>query len=420
MSNTADSPPKPTWAATPVWALIAAFGAYFCMYGFRKPFTAAGYTDWMLWGIGYKAVLVTSQTLGYALSKWVGIKIISEIKPEQRATRMLLMIGIAQLALLGFGLTPFPWNFAFLFLNGFPLGMVFGLVQGYLEGRRSAEALIAGLCASFILADGVTKSVGAYLLEGGVSESWMPFTAGLVFALPLLLFVWMLSQVPKPSEADVAMRAERVPMDKAARRAFFAKYRPGLIALSVAFLLVTILRSIRADFAPELWSALGFNGKPAVFTQSELYVMFGVTLLNGLSIFIADNRRAFLASQYLSLLGFALILMAWWGLGAGMGGFWYMVLIGLGLYLPYVAVHTTVFERMIAMTREKANIGFLMYTVDTIGYVGYIMIMLFRGSLKSSNVDFLAFYNTLAIGASVISIGATAFAVWYFSRVAQR
>ena len=38
--------------------------------------------------------------------------------------------------------------------------MVFGLVLGFLEGRRMNECMAAGLCASFILADGFTKSVG--------------------------------------------------------------------------------------------------------------------------------------------------------------------------------------------------------------------------------------------------------------------
>jgi Family of unknown function (DUF5690) len=36
--------------------------------------------------------------------------------------------------------------------------MVFGLILGFLEGRRHTEALTAGLCASFILADGTSKS----------------------------------------------------------------------------------------------------------------------------------------------------------------------------------------------------------------------------------------------------------------------
>ena len=36
--------------------------------------------------------------------------------------------------------------------------LVFGLVLGFLEGRRMTEAFVAGLCASFILADGITTT----------------------------------------------------------------------------------------------------------------------------------------------------------------------------------------------------------------------------------------------------------------------
>ena len=53
-----------------------------------------------------------------------------------------------------------------------------------------SEALAAGLCASFILADGFTKSVGAWLLQNGVSERWMPAAAGLRFVPLLLGYVW--------------------------------------------------------------------------------------------------------------------------------------------------------------------------------------------------------------------------------------
>lgn len=37
-----------------------------------------------------------------------------------------------------------------------------------------------------------------------------------------------------------------------------------------AYLLITVLRSIRADFAPEIWSGLGHGDQSAIFTQSEL------------------------------------------------------------------------------------------------------------------------------------------------------
>ena len=50
-----------------------------------------------------------------------------------------------------------------MFINGLPLGMVFGLVMAYLEGRRQTEMLAAVLCASFIVSSGFVKSVGKWL-----------------------------------------------------------------------------------------------------------------------------------------------------------------------------------------------------------------------------------------------------------------
>jgi hypothetical protein len=186
------------------WCVTAAFGTYFCMYAFRKPFTAGSYAGLSLGGVGFKTILVTAQILGYTLSKIIGIKIVAEVRPQRRAVLLLGLVGAAEVALLLFAVTPAPFNAVWLFGNGVPLGMVFGLVLGFLEGRRQTEALAAGLCTSFILADGVTRSAGAFLLQKGVSEQWMPFLAGLLFVPPLLLFVAMLARIPAPSRQDVA------------------------------------------------------------------------------------------------------------------------------------------------------------------------------------------------------------------------
>src|SRR5262245_6888148 len=161
------------------WCVLAAFGAYFCMYAFRKPFTAGLYAEPSLGAIPSLAVLVMAQTVGYTVSKFLGIKIIAEMTPGRRIAWLLGLIAFAEIALLFFAMAAAPWNAIFLFFNGLPLGMVFGLVLGFLEGRRHTEALTAGLCTSFIVADGVMKSVGGYLLTAGVPEAWMPFTAGL-------------------------------------------------------------------------------------------------------------------------------------------------------------------------------------------------------------------------------------------------
>jgi hypothetical protein len=238
--------------ALSAWCITAAFGTYFCMYAFRKPFTAGSYAELSVWGIGYKTVLVTAQVLGYTLSKFIGIKVVAEVEPQRRISRLLALIAGAEIALLLFGLTPAPLNLVWLFGNGLFLGMVFGLVLGFLEGRRHTEALAAGLCISFIVADGVTKSAGAFLLKAGVSEFWMPFFAGLLFVPPLLLFVWMLTRIPQPSRQDVAARSARTPMNGTERWSFFRRYAAGLTLLVLMFLLITILRSVRADFAPEI------------------------------------------------------------------------------------------------------------------------------------------------------------------------
>ncbi|MGE3820368.1 MAG: DUF5690 family protein, partial [Isosphaeraceae bacterium] len=90
------------------WCVVAAFGTYFCMYAFRKPFTAGDYAGVSLWDLGNYSVLVAAQVLGYTLSKFLGIKVIAEIEPHRRVALILGLIAAAELALLLFGLTPAP------------------------------------------------------------------------------------------------------------------------------------------------------------------------------------------------------------------------------------------------------------------------------------------------------------------------
>jgi hypothetical protein len=397
-----------------VWSVVAAFGAYFCMYAFRKPFTGATFSGGTVWGISEKTVLVTAQVLGYTLSKVIGIRVVAEMSPAKRAAAIVLFIGVAEAALIGFALAPSPVHVLCLFINGLPLGMVFGMVLGFLEGRRMTEALTAGLCASFIVADGVTKSVGTWLLQSTVTERWMPALAGLMFLPLLLASVWMLTRIPPPDDADIASRSERQPMNRCERAALVRRYAPGIVAIVAIYLLANIARSIRADFAPELWRSLGITAVPSTFAISEMVVAFGVLVANGLSILIVDNRRAFFSS--LGVAGFGTLLMAGALVGLReslLGGFEFMVLMGLGIYLPYVAIHTTVFERLLAMTRERGNLGFLMYLADAAGYLGYAAVMLGNSFLPQRG-DFLRFYASVSWLITGLVVLAVALAWLYF------
>ncbi|MDR3636343.1 MAG: DUF5690 family protein [Isosphaeraceae bacterium] len=378
----ATSPLARSPLALSLWAVVAAFGAYFCTYAFRKPWTAATFTDATVWGVAEKSVLVVAQVLGYMTAKFAGIRVIAEMPPQRRAVGIVGLVAGAELALVLFGIAPSPFHVAALFLNGLALGMVFGLVLGFLEGRRHTEALTAGLCASFILADGVCKSAGAELLNQGVTERWMPAAAGLIFVPPIMLFIWMLSRIPPPDSDDVAHRSERAPMDRHDRAGMLRRHGFGILAIVAAYLLISIARGVRADFAPEIWTALGATAAPATFSKSETFVALGVLVANGLSVMIVDNRKAFFASIGVGLAGCALMIAALIGHQRGLlDPFPFMVLLGLGLYLPYVAVHTTIFERLIAMTRDRSNLGFLLYVADAAGYLAYATLVLVKGWL---------------------------------------
>jgi hypothetical protein len=400
-----------------ILTVSAAFLTYFCMYGVRKPFTAAAYAEPVVLGLAFKELLVIAQVLGYMLSKFIGIKVTSELPPNRRAMAILLLVAIAELALVLFPLVPRPWSAVCLFLNGLPLGMVFGIVVGFLEGRRATEALTAGLCTSFILADGVTKSLGAWLLEQGVQESWMPAAAGAIFLLPLLVGLAMLARVPPPDPADVDARSARDAMTKADRRALLGRWGFGLGGIVFVYLLVTIMRSYRADFGPQLWEALlGTKAAPEAFTQSELWVALGVLLAGGATVAIRDNRRAFFASLGISAAGFVVLataLLAW--RGGGLGPFGLMVALGLGLYLPYVAIHTTVFERFLATTRERGNLGFLMSFADAFGYLGYVAAMVGRSAFAGRD-DLLSYFVGMTVATVVLSLVVLAVVVVWFLR----
>src|SRR5438046_1307084 len=109
-----------------------AFTTYFAMYSFRKPFAAAHYADATFLGLELKSALVISQVAGYALSKFLGIKFNSEMTPGRRAWALVLLIAWAEAALLLFAVLPPSGKVAALFLNGVPLGTVWGIVFSFL------------------------------------------------------------------------------------------------------------------------------------------------------------------------------------------------------------------------------------------------------------------------------------------------
>ncbi|ACY15294.1 DUF5690 family protein [Haliangium ochraceum] len=397
-----------------LYAVVMAFTTYFCMYGFRRPFAVGQYQGLEVAGFDLKTALVASQLCGYALSKILGVKINSEMTPGRRVWALIALIGCAEAALLLFAVLPPAGKLFAIFLNGLPLGMVWGVVFSFIEGRRSSDLLGAGLNCSYILASGMVKSVGAVLLLRGVSESWMPALTGVLFLPLFLAAVWGLSRLPPPTDEDQRLRTPRVPMDKRARRAFLRQYLPGIVVLVLAYAFLTAYRDLRDNFAAELWNELGYGMAPENFTLSEIPIALAVMLVMGLVYLIKDNRAALAVAHGILLLGAALVGGATLLFDAGLiSGMVWMVSVGIGLYLAYVPFNCVLFDRMIAALGFVATAVFLIYVSDASAYVGSLLVLLYK-ELGYAELSTLAFFRGLSYAVSVLMLACYAGSGVYF------
>lgn len=375
-----------------LFASVCAFCLYTCVYAFRKTFPAATFEGLNYLGMSYKSWLVIFQVLGYGLSKFIGIKVISELQAHSRATGILLMASIAGVSWLFFALVPAPYNIIFLFTNGLPLGMVWGMVFSYLEGRRMTEVLGASLAVSFIFSAGLCRSIGAYLMQSwGVSQFWMPFIASCLFAVPLLVFLLLIDKVPPPTPLDESQRTKRLPMNGVERRKFALTFLPGIILFVAAYMFLTAFRDFRDNFSAEIWQSLGLGNDPSIYTTTEVPVSIAVLACMASLMLIKNNKSALMINHLIIAAGMVTIGISnyLFELSLITPTLW-MTLMGLGLYLSYIPFNCIFFDRLIAAFQYTSTVGFIMYVSDSFGYLGSVCVVLFKefGFAKLSWLNF--------------------------------
>ncbi len=400
-----------------LYASVVSFCLYTCIFALRKTFGVATYDGLSYWGVDYKGWMVIAQVLGYLISKFIGIKIASELQTKHRAKGILLMVSIAAIAWLFFALTPRPYNLVFLFLNGLPLGMVWSLVFGYLEGRKNTEVLGASLSVSFIFSAGFAKTIGGLVMrDWGVTEFWMPFVSACLFFSPLLIFLWLIDKLPPPTKEDEALRTKRQPMTGADRMAFVKMFMPGLVLLILSYALLTAFRELRDNFSAELWHSLGYGSQPTIFVQTETPIAITVLVAIAVLMIVQNNRKALLINHLMVLMGMLMVGISTFALQHKMISppVW-MTLVGMGLYFGYIQFNSIFFDRLLAAFKYVGTVAFLINLADSFGYVGSVGVLLYKyfGHAQLSWLNFfisggyfLSVAGTLLMMASLV----------YFSR----
>ena len=100
-----------------LYASIVSFCLYTCIFALRKTFGVATYEGLAYWGVDFKILMVTFQVIGYLISKFAGIKVVSEMKSTYRTRGILVMVTAASISWFFFAITPPPYNAVWLFTS---------------------------------------------------------------------------------------------------------------------------------------------------------------------------------------------------------------------------------------------------------------------------------------------------------------
>jgi len=398
-----------------LYTAISAFCLYTCIFALRKTFGVATYENMSVGGVDFKVWMVIFQVLGYMLSKFIGIKVVSELGAHARLKGILLMVSIASISWLFFALTPTPYNLIFLFFNGLPLGMVWGMVFGYLEGRKFTEVLGASLSVSFIFSAGFAKTVGGYIMiDWGASEFWMPFISSCLFFPPLVIFLWLLNKIPPPTAEDEALRTKRSPMTGPERIKYVLTFAPGLVLLILTYMLLTAFRDFRDNFSAEIWKSLNYGDKPGIFTYTESIVTIVVLVVIGSLMVIKNNFKAMVVNHVIVFLGMVTVGLSTLAFEKKIidAPTW-MILVGMGLYFGYIQFNSIFFDRLIATFKYVSTVGFLIYLADSFGYLGSVGVLLFK-EFGNTQLSWLEFFMTSGYILSIAGSLLIALSLIYF------
>ncbi len=368
----------------------------------RKPFTAGVYDGLEFFGMDYKVAVTTIQIIGYLIAKFVGIKLISELKREQRFKFFAVSVIVAELSLVGFGLIPQPYNAIAMFFNGISLGCMWGVIFSFIEGRKVTDVLASILSVSIVFSSGMAKSVGIFLMNDlGVSQFWMPAVVGAI-ALPLLfLTAYSLIKLPHPNNNDMEQRCERKAIDHGERMAIFKKFMPILVLILAANFLIVTLRDLKEDF---LVNIIDMSEQSSwLFAQVDSVVTVIILILFAATTLIKKNITVLVSMLIVVVL--SNITMAYISLNyeaLQLSTVTWLFMQSLPLYIAYLAFQSVFFDRFIACFKVKGNVGYFIALIDFVGYVGTVTVLMIK-EMMGVDFDWFKTYNYLSATVGIVS-----------------
>lgn len=205
-------------------------------------------------------------------------------------------------------------------------------------------------------------------------------------------------------------------MNSEERKRFFLTFWPGIFLFVIIYTILTTFRDFRDNFSAEFWAEAGGGSDPSIYTSTEVVVSLVVLLLLGGIIFIRNNHAALMVNHMAILAGFVLI---------GLANFLFkteviqakgwMILVGTGLYLGYIPFNSILIDRLLATFKYMGTVGFLMYVLDSCGYLGSVAVLYLKQFLNIK-LSWLDFFMAGSEYVSVSGIMLILVSMYYFHR----
>lgn len=375
-----------------LYTSIAVFMLYTSVYALRSPVTIGEYNVNSIFGLNFKVVLLGSQIIGYTLSKIVGIRVISGLQSEGRITKILLLLLLAILFLFGFACLKSYFKTVCLFFNGLCLGIIWGVMFSFLEGRKHTDIFCSVLGASYIISPAIARSVGKYIIEMNFSnEYWMPFIVACIFIPVLSISLYMFKKLPDQSGKDISERKVRKPMSVKQCKNAVKEYFCGILLIVIMFTFLSVLRELKNSFSLEIWTELGFEKNYNVYITSEIPVTIIVLILMPLLVLVKKHIKAIEYMHYIVVTGFMVIFLSGYLFMAVLiTPYMFMTLLSIGLYMGYIPFNAFLFDRISAIFPVMGNVGFMMYVIDSFGYLNSVYLFIYKNIIYN-DVSWLSF-----------------------------
>ena len=355
-----------------------------------------------------QSALALAQSLGYFFSKIPAIALMSSSMFFNNRQAVISALYVVTAIFCGVGFiifdnAPIGQSVA-VGLSSLTVGMVYGGMISYAEGRGNTEIVVAALNLCLVLAGGLARVVGTALVNTRMKVQYVPGAACLIGLVVGLFLLDVLAHMPPPSRKDQERRGVRRAMTSEERWTFLKKYALGIFLSLIAYSALTSIRSFRDYFALELYTELNGGQAPAASTYfladfpGSLAVCCCLAMLSG----VKSNRQAAGFMMAFMILGVVILgcgtLLHSHGL---IGGMSWQVMSGVGIYTSYLVMGTAFFERLLAASGSEGTIVFLQFISDGCGWLGTIAILFWKNLGTDRHADVSKIFTIMSTWPSI-------------------